>query len=346
MRTAVLICPGRGSYGKNELGYLDRHHGDKADLIATFDRQRLAMEQDTVSALDGASRFSISKYSRGDVASPLVYAASICDSLSLAEDIEVVAVTGNSMGWYSALAAGGALSEDAGFEVVNTMGRLMQERLIGGQLIYPFVNEDWRDDPDRKQELLEGVAQIDARKNHTLRLSIKLGGLLVLAGNEAGLAAFEAEYPEVQGRFPMRLKNHAAFHTALQAPVAEEGRRLLPQTLFGQPRVPLIDGRGHVFWPHASDLQELWRYTFGPQVVETYDFTHAISTAAREFAPDLFIVAGPGTTMGGAVAQSLILANWMGMSSKQDFQERNAHSPFLLGMGDEQQRRLVESCSA
>jgi len=39
-------------------------------------------------------------------------------------------------------------------------------------------------------------------------------------------------------------------------------------------------------------------------VVEPYDFTAAIRSAAREFAPDYFIVPGPGTTLGGAVAQA------------------------------------------
>jgi [acyl-carrier-protein] S-malonyltransferase len=62
-------------------------------------------------------------------------------------------------------------------------------------------------------------------------------------------------------------------------------------------------------------------------VTRTYDFTAAIRTAAREFAPDLFIVTGPGTTLGGAVAQSLILAGWQGMGGKADFQRLQAETP-------------------
>ena len=34
MKTAVVICPGRGTYTKTELGYLSRHHADKAALLA------------------------------------------------------------------------------------------------------------------------------------------------------------------------------------------------------------------------------------------------------------------------------------------------------------------------
>lgn len=146
-RTAVVICPGRGTYNKPELGYLHRHHAGRMELFGRFDALRAESGQSAITALDGAQRFSVAQYSRGDVASPLIYAASLADAQALAEDIEVVAVTGNSMGWYSALAVAGALTAENGFRVVNTMGTLMQENLIGGQLVYPFVGEDWADDP-------------------------------------------------------------------------------------------------------------------------------------------------------------------------------------------------------
>ena len=340
-RTAVVICPGRGTYNKPELGYLHRHHSNRMELFREFDAIRAETGQEAVTALDGASRFSVSKYSRGDVASPLIYAASLADAQALAGDIEVVAVTGNSMGWYIALAAAGALSPENGFRVVNTMGTLMQTHLIGGQLVYPFTGDDWRDDPARKAELLAEVARINALPEHDLALSIDLGGMLVLAGNEAGLRAFEAAQPVVQERFPMRLANHAAFHTRLQAPVAQEGRRHLPATLFTQPDLPMIDGRGKIWWPGATDTGALWDYTLGHQVTEPYEFTRAVQTAAREFAPDLFIVTGPGATLGGAVAQSLVLANWRGMSDKESFQALQAQDPFLIALGREDQRPLA-----
>ncbi|WP_170575861.1 ACP S-malonyltransferase [Ruegeria atlantica] len=340
-RTAVLICPGRGTYNKPELGYLHRHHGQRMDLFRSFDAIRAEMGQEAVTALDGTSRYTMSKYSRGDVASPLIYAAALADAQALAEDIEVVAVTGNSMGWYIALAAGGALSPQNGFRVVNTMGTLMQEQLIGGQLVYPFVDDNWNNDATRKADLLADVAHINGMDGCDLALSIELGGMLVLAGNESGLAAFEASQPVVQDRFPMRLANHAAFHTALQAPVAAKGQARLRPDLFGQPECPLIDGRGKIWWPGATDTQALWDYTLGHQVTEAYDFTRAVQTAAREFAPDLFIVTGPGATLGGAVAQSLVLGDWKGMGDKASFQARQETEPFLIAMGRDDQRALA-----
>jgi acyl transferase domain-containing protein len=338
MKTAVLICPGRGTYTKTELGSLAKF--PDAALLSRFDTERARLGQETLTALDGAQSYSVSRHSRGDNASALIYACTLGDARSL-QGVELVAVTGNSMGWYSALACAGAVSPMDGFTLVNTMGTLMQEALIGGQLVYPFMAEDWQDAPTRRAELLALVEDIGDRPGHDLALSIDLGGMLVIAGNEAGLKAFEAAVPPVQGRFPLRLGNHAAFHTALQAPVAAKGRAALPESLFTQPKTPLIDGRGHVWWPGSATTGALRDYTLGHQVVEPYDFTAAIRTAAREFAPDYFIVPGPGTTLGGAVAQSLIRANWRGLSNKADFQRMQAELPFLISMALPDQRALV-----
>lgn len=343
-KTAVVVAPGRGTYNRSELGYLKTLHADKFTLISEFDDYRRTRSQKTVSELDGVARFSGATHTRGDNASPLIYACAYSDFLSIDRDqIDVVAVTGNSMGWYIALACAGALDPLGGLEVVNTMGTLMQETLIGGQLIYPFVDEDWAIVQKQYDAVLAKVREIAARPDADLSISINLGGMFVLAGNEVGMSAFEAEIPRLQERFPMRLPNHAAFHSALQAPVAAKGREALSVSLFSQPDVPLIDGRGAVWYPGASNLGDLYDYTLGHQITETYDYTTAISTSAREFMPDMFIVLGPGTTLGGATAQSLLHANWKGLSTKSDFKATQDTEPVLLSMGLEDQRELVSA---
>ncbi len=340
MKTAVVICPGRGTYNKAELGYLQRHFPD-ANLLNSFDTIRLEAHQASLSELDGAERYSMAVHTRGDNASALIYAATLGDFMAInREHIDVVAVTGNSMGWYSALACAGALSANDGFRLSNIMGTLMQEALIGGQLIYPFVDEQWCVIAQKRQEILDKVIEINNRKEHALHLSIELGGMLVLAGNEKGLDAFEKTAEPALGKFPMRLNNHAAFHTSLQNPVALKGQDSIDPQIFHQPQLPLIDGRGSIWWPKTCDIDALYDYTLGEQVTQTYDFTRAITIAAREFAPDYFIITGPGTTLGGAVAQSLILSSWHDMHNKSDFQTRQEDQPLLVSMGMEQ-RNLV-----
>lgn len=322
MKTAVVICPGRGTYNATEIGTLARH-GDAA-LIAGFDALRAKLGQDTLTALD-AGPFLAARHTTGDNASGLIYAASLSDFRTLA-GVQVVAVTGNSMGWYTALACAGAVSPDDGFNVVNTMGTLMHRMGTGGQVIYPVTGEDWMPDPARRAQVMDWAAQ------HGLALSIDLGGMVVLAGPDAALAAFTTAAPP-EGRFPLRLPNHAAFHTRMMAPVATAGQARLARGIFRQPELPMIDGRGAIWWPGATRTDALYDYTLGHQVTEPYDLSRAIRTAAREFAPDLFIIPGPGTTLGGSVAQALIAANWRGLQSRADFQTHQSTAPLVLSMG-------------
>ena len=54
-KTALVVAPGRGTYGKGELGSIARLHGARfGDIIAGFDAQRRERGQPTVSELDGA----------------------------------------------------------------------------------------------------------------------------------------------------------------------------------------------------------------------------------------------------------------------------------------------------
>jgi [acyl-carrier-protein] S-malonyltransferase len=82
-------------------------------------------------------------------------------------------------------------------------------------------------------------------------------------------------------------------------------------------------------------------YTLGHQVVEPYDFAAAIRSASVNSRRTGSSCWAPGATLGGAIAQTLIADGWKGLSSKADFQARQAEDPILLSMGLEEQRRRV-----
>jgi malonyl CoA-acyl carrier protein transacylase len=339
---ALIVCPGRGTYGKAELGYLSRHHGDKGELIARFDRLRSERGQPTLSELDGADRFSPALHTRGDIASPLIFAASYADFLAIDRSrFDVAAVTGNSMGWYTALAVAGAVSAENGFRIVDAMGENSQAGEPGGQVLLTLVDEDWREVPGLRRQMLTLVEAIGGRPGSALHVSIDLGGMLVVAGDEAGLAALLAEAPPTPVREPLRLVNHGPFHTPLMQGSSDRALARLPAAWFGSPGPPMIDGRGHIWRPFATAQATLHDYTFVTQILETYDFTRALQVAVKEYAPDRLILLGPGDTLGGAIAQALIAIEWRGLRSKTDFQEMQAGDPYLLAMGREDQRRLV-----
>ncbi len=340
--TALVIAPGRGTYGKAELGSIARLHSDRNKLIAAFDAQRRAKDQPTISELDGADRFSMATHMRGDVAAPLIYAASILDYLAIDRDrYDLVAVAGNSMGWYTALACAGVVSIEDGFAIANAMGFNSQAHGPGGQILLQVVDDDWRPVPGLRDTLCALVANIDARVDHRLALSIDLGGMIVFAGDEAGLAALTAEAPPTPGRDPVRLAGHGPFHTLLMHESAKRAKAELSPALFGPPDMAMVDGRGALWRRFSSDPADLWDYTFGHQILARYDFALSVQVALKEFAPDRIILPGPGGTLGGAIAQALIAIGWQGLTSKAEFAARQASDPILLSMGREDQRGLV-----
>ena len=339
---AVVICPGRGTYNKEELGYFQRLHQDKPEILSIIDAHRVAQGQMTVAELDSQSKYSMRLHTAGENASALIYACAQGDFQAIdTEQYDIVAVTGNSMGWYIALAVSGALAPEAAIELINTMGSMMSKGLIGGQLIYPVVDENWQLDAALIQQIKLWMAQVNQHSDAEIHDSIYLGGYLVLGGNQAGLDAMTKLLPPLQDRYPMQLFNHAAFHTSLLQGISDKAKQLLGKDLFQPAKLPLIDGRGKIWQPYNTDLTALYDYTLGSQVVDAYDFSTAIEVALKEFAPDKLIILGPGATLGGAVGQCLVQHHWHNMHNKADFIHCQKTAPFVLAMGVEEQRKLV-----
>lgn len=330
----VVICPGRGSYTSETLGYLKKHRARKvvADFIADIDARRAGLGEPTISDLDNAATFSPSLHTKGENASTLIYACSFADFNSIdLEKNEIVAVTGNSMGWYLTLGFAGSLDWAGSFQVINTMGSMMKGKIIGGQLIYPGMDGDWH----RSQEMIDTINKtIDAARSAGGEVypSIHLGGYEVIGGDATGLNYLMKNLPKLE-HYPFQLINHAAFHTPLLKETSERAFQMIPSSIFHKPKIPMIDGRGQVWQPWSTDTEELYRYTLDHQVVETYDFTKAITVALKEFAPDKLVLLGPGNSLGGAIGQCLVASEWQGIKNKADFSARQKSDPYLVSMG-------------
>ena len=183
--TALVVCPGRGTYNATELGYLARHHHGGGELVAHLDAMRVKRGQPTISELDNAAKFSTNLHMTGDNASLLIYACAMADFAAIDRDrFDIVAITGNSMGWYLALAAAGALSLDDGARLVNEMGTLMHAEGVGGQVVYPLMNEKWRIDPANVALVKNMLNTAEKTDEVAIHVSIQLGGLIVFAAND------------------------------------------------------------------------------------------------------------------------------------------------------------------
>ncbi len=340
MTRALIVCPGRGSYTSSTHGWIERNGAYAREWIALADASRTARGETPLTELDRAERFDPKAMLMGSGAAGLTFLSSACDLARLdREAVEPVAVIGNSMGWYTALFVAGSLGFEDALRLVETMGG-MQEHGSGSQLLYPTVGDDWRPDPGMMNRIEDALAETGAR------WSIRLGGIAVLAGELEALEALEALLPTVQmGRasYPYRLTFHAAYHTPLMAEASRRGHELLSDLSWGSPSVSLVDGAGRIYRPGVAEPAGIHAYTLGQQVVETYDFTRSLVVALRSFAPDQLLLLGPGSSLGGAVAQTLISIGWRGLSCREDFDERQASDqPLVIALDRlEQANRVV-----
>jgi [acyl-carrier-protein] S-malonyltransferase len=337
MKRALILCPGRGSYGRPELGSLA---GLTSESLQPFEALREAAGRPTVRQLDASERYSARLHVAGENASILTAGITLADLDQLdTARIRPVAVCGNSMGWYTALGYAGALALSDCARLIETMGQYQAGNVIGGQIVYPLTDSQWRIDPARLAAVEEAVAAIP-----DLHWSIRLGGQAVLGGTEAALAAAGEHLPALtlgSYTYPFRLPLHSAFHTPLLEEASRRAQEDLADLDWREPRLPLIDGMGQIWRPRLADPAALAAYTLGAQVSGAYDFTTMLKTALREYAPDCIILPGPGSSLGGAIAQTLISEGWQGLHGKDDFTARQAADPILISLRWPDQRALA-----
>ena len=338
---ALVVCPGRGTYNAAELGYLKTHHSARWEMVERLDSLRRELGQTPISELDWADKYSPSVHMTGDNASLLIYACALADFAAIdRERYDIVAVTGNSMGWYLALACAGVLDFDAGARLVNNMGSMMHRDGKGGQIVWPIVDADWRIDSEKVSLVNELLAEAQINSDISVHISIRLGGMVIFAADDAGLKWLNERLPE-DDRFPMRLMHHAAFHSPLLDHIVPMAQAANTPSDFGTSAIAAIDGTGKIWSPKAFDPAAIYAYTLGAQLNRMYDFTRAVQVAAAEFAPDKIIVLGPGTTLGAPTAQALIASGWRGLNGKADFQTRQGDKPVIISMGIAEQRALA-----
>ncbi len=332
---AAAVCPGRGAYTSASLGSLPAER----PLVRRAEELRAQAGLESLLALDGAERVDPPRHLRPANASPLTFLASLLDAETAAADHEVVAIVGNSMGWYTALALAGALPFDHAFRLVQEMALLQEQPLgedgPGGQVIYPLADAAWRPEP----ALLAAVERALSEQNGgraRVHASVDLGGYAVLAGNEPGVERLLHLLPPVkvgERQFPLRLALHGPYHTPLAQHVADAAAERLGELDWRRPHTTLIDGRGARWTPWSTDPTALRDYTLGEQVTTPYRFATGMRVAMREHAPDRLVLLGPGNSLGGICGQLVVGEGYRGIRTRPAFElaQRSAN-PIVISM--------------
>ena len=330
----VIICPGRGTYTRETSGYLKANSKLAKDQILWMDDQRESVNLPTLTELDKES-FKAKTHMVGENASPLIYACSLSDFLSIDRNkYDIVAITGNSMGWYTALALGDALNKENAYHLIQTMGSISKKNIYGGQIIYPIIDKDWIIDKEKEKMVLDKI------KDTNTFISIYLGGYFIIGGEQKSLEVLLKELPIID-KYPFQLPFHSAFHTPIMDKISKLSFSKIPFSFFQKPKIPLVDGRGYIWSPFSTDIEELYNYTLGYQVIKSYDFTSSINVAIKEFCPDKIVLLGPGNSLGGSIGQIIIQNKWLDIESKKDFINQQKTDPYLISMDINEQRSLV-----
>ena len=330
----IIVCPGRGSYSRETSNYLSQHGKNITQKIKWMDGERHRTDKAPITYLD-SSQFKSKIHMVGENASALIFACSFSDFHQLDDEkYEIVAITGNSMGWYTSLVLSGSLNLETGFHLIETMGSMMKDEIIGGQLIYPLVDNNWVTDEVVSDKVLTAI------KDRGLYISIKLGGYIVVGGQLKQLKALSEVLPKVD-KYPFIIPYHAAFHTPMLDQISKSALKLIDTSIFERPKIPLIDGRGDIWTPFGTDTNSLRDYTLSYQVINTYDFSSSINVALKEFCPDRIVLLGPGNSLGGVVGQILVNLKWLGLSSKKEFTSLQSSDPYVVSLGLLEQRKLL-----
>jgi [acyl-carrier-protein] S-malonyltransferase len=330
---AVLVCPGRGAYGPRSLGSLAAGH----PLVERADELRTRHGLEALTALDAAAGFDPALHARPSNADPLTFVCSLLDAETAASDHDLTAALGSSLGWHTALALAGALAFDDAFRLVQELALAYEETSgqdgPGGEVIYPLVDADWREDPDRYDAVVTALADGHG-DDGSVFASIDLGGFAVLAGDEPGIARLLRELPATtlgSRRYPLRLPALAPAHTPLLSRVAGSARQGMADLAWHAPMLTLVDGRGARWTPWSTDPSALRDYTFD-QLTEPYDFASAVRVALREHAPDRLVLLGPGSSLASSCAQVVVGEGYRGIASRAAFEAAQRRAPIVLSI--------------
>ncbi len=332
MGRAAVAFPGRGAYGPSSLGLLPAAH----PWVRRADELRRTTGLPALSEIDASDRFTPAIHLRPTHAWPLTFISGLLDAERIADDHEVVVVVASSIGWYTALAASGALGFDDAFRLVQRMAVAADEPLgddvSAGELVYPLTDDAWERDAARSAAVDAAVARAGTAAGRT----IELGSFSIVAGTATGVESVRAALPPVKvaGRsYPLKLGSGDGWHTPLRSAAATSAAQELADLAWERPNVTLVDGRGTRFTPWSTDPAQLAQTTLYDQADAPYDFARALRVALREYAPDVVLLPGPGSTLGAPCAQIVVAEGYRGVRSRAEFEAVQAGpSPLLLSM--------------
>jgi [acyl-carrier-protein] S-malonyltransferase len=287
MTEIAFIFPGQGS----------QHPGMGKDLAAKFSAAREVFE-----AADDALGFAISGLCFNGPAEQLqltenTQPAMLTTSIAALRAIEAAGfpgpafVAGHSLGEYSALVAGGALSLTDAVKTVRARGRYMQEAVpVGTGAMAAILGADL--------DTIEGGCAQARDGEVCSAANINSPNQVVIAGASAAIDRAIEILKQRGAKRAMKLNVSAPFHCAMMQPAQDRLATDLAGIQFSDSRVPVVTNVDALAVTGADQLRDsLVRQVSQPvQWLKSVEFL--ISQGVKTF-----VEIGPGKVLSGLVRQ-------------------------------------------
>lgn len=330
MSRAVVAFPGRVSFRAESLRSLRADH----PWVAAADELRAAAGLPPLGELDAAP-FDPRVHLRPTNAWPLTFLVSLLDAERIAADHEVVTVVASSTGWYTALAAAGVVGFEDALRILTELARAAEDELPDGirpaELVEPMTDDGWQPMPEREEAVRQAIEASDGEVDRVL----ELGSHTILGGPASAIDEAAGRLPPVAaaGRsFPLRIPADG-WHTPLRTDAAARATERIGDVDAARPNVAVVDGEGVRHTPWTADPDALIEAAITRQPLRTSHFALALRVALREYAPEVVLLPGPGSSLGAACAQVIVAEGYRGIRSREEFEQTQAGgNPILLSM--------------
>lgn len=279
-KKTAFVFPGQGSQKIGMLADLSTQFGDVKDTFAEA--------SDAV----GLDLWHIAQSGEGinqtENTQPVLLTASVAIWriwLSLGGIVPKY-LAGHSLGEYSALVAGGALSLSDAVQLVRLRGQLMQSAVPQGEGAMAAIIglTDAQVLEICQNVTAEGLGYVDAANYNT-------SGQVVIAGSAAAVTTAMTAAKE-QSAKAIALPVSVPSHCSLMKPAAEKFAEALEQTAIELPFIPVIQ---NVTAQSAKDVAEL-RLSLKEQLYRSVQWTRTIQLL-QENGVSYIAESGPGTVL-------------------------------------------------
>jgi acyl transferase domain-containing protein/thioesterase domain-containing protein len=286
--SVVFMFPGGGAqYPNMGLGLYDSEPVYRDAMDACFAALRRHVDFDLAALMypGAASTPELSeKLAKPTVCLPAIFATEYAlAKLWMSWGLEPVALTGHSMGEYTAACLSGVLSLEDALRIVAVRGRLVDSLTTSGRMLSVPLPE----------------AELRALLPADLDLGVVNGpSLCVVCGETSAIERFDAELraKEIECR---QLRVPAAGHCRLLDPILAEFRRCLQSVSFSTPQIPYVSNlTGTWVRPEDATDPDYWVR----HLREPVRFSEGLATLLED--PNrVLLEVGPGQTLASLARQ-------------------------------------------